>query len=117
LEKLAQENPDVEFHCYGNEKVFDVSSPNIIMHKRVSQKVMDNQTSKMQGALRLTDMDGFSEIIAKSLLWGQWPISPFIDYPFVLKDIKDIKNKKVANMEGRQWLLSVVNKFPWNTKS
>ena len=76
---------------------------------------MNEEIQKMQGALRLTEFDGFSEIIAKSLLWGQWPIS-LIFYPNTLRieSIGALKDLKEPNIKGREWLLSVVNKYPWN---
>ena len=53
------------------------------MHGRVAQEVMNEEIKEMQGALRLTEMDGFSEILAKSILWGQWPVS-LIKYSHIL---------------------------------
>ena len=110
---LAQRHPEAEFHLYGNtvqawqEDTFD----NVIHHGRVPQEQMDAETKQMTGALRLTTHDGFSEILAKSLLWGQYPVSPFIDYPHIDKEIKPLREK--PNTQGRDWLLSVVNKYPW----
>ena len=52
----------------------------------------------MTGALRLTRFDGFSEILAKSYLWGQQPLSPYIPYPY----------------KNREDLLKVLNKYVWN---
>mgnify|MGYP001603196279 CR=1 FL=1 len=114
IEELAQNNPDIEFHLYGNIKKCGSKKVNIIDHGRVSKEIMNNEIKKMTGALRLTEFDGFSEIIAKSLLWGQWPIS-LIQYPDVLSlnQIDELKNKKEPNYKGREWLLSVVNKYPW----
>jgi hypothetical protein len=76
---------------------------------------MNKQIQGMTGALRLTKHDGFSEILAKSLLWGQWPVSPHIDYPHVSRSIKDVLKKMDApNTKGRDYYLSVLNKYPWN---
>ena len=38
------------------------------------EKVMDRACSAMQGALRLNEHDGTSQIVIKSRLWGQWPV-------------------------------------------
>ena len=116
IPQLAYDNPDVEFHLYGNTKYFGVDMPNVIIHGRVPQEQMNKEIKEMQGALRLTEHDGFSELIAKSLLWGQWPVS-IIDYPFTLKpsQISELVNKKEPNLLGREWLLSAVNKFIWNS--
>ena len=117
IPKLAQENPDIEFHLYGNTEpfAFPAEFKNIIVHGRIPKEQMNSEIKEMQGALRLTEFDGFSEIIAKSLLWGQWPIS-LIFYPNTLRieSIKSLKNLKEPNLKGREWLLSVVNKYPWN---
>lgn len=120
IPELANINPDVEFHLYGNTifPFMDQAYPdNIVIHGRVSKQEMNAETRMMTGALRLTEFDGFSEIIAKSLLWGQWPVS-LIEYPHTLqpRNIDMLQLAKEPNHEGREWLLSVVNKYPWNQK-
>lgn len=119
--KIARDNPGIEFHLYGNTVPFPLPDStlfsNIFMHGRVSKEQMNQEIQGMTGALRLTEFDGFSEIIAKSLLWGQWPVS-IIKYPGVLelKDIDTIPFQKIPNHKGREWLLETVNKYPWNQK-
>lgn len=117
IENLAEQNPSVEFHCYGNTKLFDsfFYLSNIFVHGRVLKEQMNEEIKEMTGALRLTEFDGFSEIIAKSLLWGQWPVS-LIEYPHTLKpeNIDMLALAREPNIKGREWLLSVVNKYPWN---
>lgn len=116
---LAINNPDIEFHLYGNTEPFPVPEgiKNIMVHGRVPKERMNEEIKYMQGALRLTEFDGFSEIVAKSLLWGQWPVS-VINYPYTLSidRIADIARMTEPNTLGRQWLLENVNKFPWNQK-
>lgn len=120
---LALANPDIEFHLYGNTKSpglhewSTVHPHNVIVHGRVPQEQMNREIKEMQGALRLTEFDGFSEIIAKSLLWGQYPIS-LINYPHTLKpeNIRQLKILEEPNHEGREWLLSEINKYPWTLK-
>ena len=115
---LAEKNPSIEFHLYGNTKEpFINYNKNVIIHGRISKEQMNDEIKGMTGALRLTEFDGFSEIIAKSLLWGQWPVS-IIEYPHTLKsdNIDMIKIAREPNIKGRDWLLSVVNKYPWNEK-
>lgn len=100
IPKLATENPDTEYHLYGSTNGLPEPHwyfPNIINHGRVSQEQMDEETRTMTGALRLTKFDGFSEILAKSYLWGQQPLSPYIKYPY----------------KNREDLLQVLNKYPW----
>ena len=113
---LAKANPNIDFFLYGNTKEFKSTAHNICIKGRVPQKEMDEETRGMQGALRLTKFEGFSEIIAKSFLWGQWPIS-LIQYPHTIqpKDIGTLFAKKEPNKKGREWLLKNVNRFPWHT--
>jgi hypothetical protein len=115
VEDLSDDYPEVEFHLYGNTEPWYTDKPNIIVHGRVSQAEMNKDIQHMTGALRLTKHDGFSEILAKSLLWGQWPVSPHIDYPHVASSIKSVLNKSdEPNKKGRDYYLSVMNKYPWN---
>ncbi len=118
--ELAAHNPFVEFHLYGNTKPFDYPADlvNIFDHGRVNKEVMNAEIKEMTGALRLTEFDGFSEIIAKSLLLGQWPVS-IIQYPHTLlpENINVLQAASGPNLKGREWFLSVVNKYPWNIKS
>lgn len=109
LPKLAQENPDTEYHLYGNtvrppletSPLWGEELPNIILHGRIPKEHMDNETRTMTGGLRLTKFDGASEILVKSTLWGQKPLSPYISYDW---------------LGDREKLLSVLNKYPWNAK-
>ena len=75
----------------------------------------NEETKQMTGALRLAEFDGFSEIVAKSLLWGQWPVSAIYykytvspDHIFMLENVE-------PNYKGREYYLEILNKFPWNT--
>ena len=87
--KLADKNQDIDFHLYGNTKPFaylksETPLKNVFIHGRVSKEQMNKEIKTTQGALRLLPFEGVSEIIAKSLLWGQWPVS-LIEYPHTLK--------------------------------
>lgn len=116
IPKLAKENPDIEFHLYGSD-IIRLNLPNIVNHGRVPKEQMNAEIKEMQGALRLTEFDGFSEIIVKSILMGQYPIS-LIEYPYLLKptEIREILNKKEPNLKAREYYLSIINKYPWNQK-
>lgn len=113
---LAKENPDIEFHLYGNT-IFYPGSSNIFVHGRVPKEQMNKEIKEMQGALRLVKMDGFSEIIAKSILWGQWPVS-LIEYPYMLsvEELGILKDKKEPNIAGREHYIKNLNKYPWCMK-
>lgn len=113
IEELADEYPDVEFHLYGNKTPWYTDRKNIFVNGRVPQSQMDREIKEMTGALRLTKHDGFSEILAKSILWGQWPVSPHIDYPYMSTTIHQSLNKKDPNVWGRNHYLEVINKYPW----
>jgi hypothetical protein len=101
IDNLASQEPNTEFHLYGNTVQFLSDMPNVHVHGRVPQPQMDEETKTMTGALRLTRFDGFSEILAKSILWGQTPRSPYIDYPF---------------LNDRGAFIKLVNNYPWNVQ-
>ena len=115
---IASQYPHYEFHFYGNTIEYPhAKPPNAFIHGRVPKEQMNEEIKNMQGAVRLIPLEGFSEIIAKSLLMGQWPVS-LIPYPHTLsiEDLPTLKYKKEPNTEGRQWVLSAINRFPWNLK-
>lgn len=115
VEKLARKNPDKEFHLYGNTKPWHSANYNVIVHGRVSKEQMNSEIKEMQGGIRLLEHDGFSEILAKSVLWGQWPVS-IIPYPHMLTpdSIDGILDE--PNLEGRQYYIRALNDYPWNSK-
>jgi len=115
IPQLAQDNPDIEFHLYGSTVPINPVAPNIIVHGRVTKKQMNKEIKKMQGALRLTEFDGASELIVKAMLMGQYAFS-FIEYPFVNKvsELSSLLEKKEPNKEGRNWWLSKLNQYLWN---
>ncbi len=119
IPELALKNPGIEFHLYGNISQWRTpntwNGQNIVVHGRIPKEQMNEQIKQMQGGLRLTEFDGFSEILAKSILWGQWPVS-LIKYPHMLSidEIGTLKSKKVPNYAGRHYYLNNLNKYPWN---
>lgn len=119
IEQLAFENPEVEFHLYGNTVEYKPKRPltNFVVHGRVPKEQMNAEIRTMQGALRPLPFDGFSEVLAKSVLLGQWPISK-INYKYILKmkGLKFLKNMKHPNVEGRDYYIKNLNNFPWSQK-
>ena len=115
IERLAQENPYVQFYLYGNRTEWKSDLSNIIVRGRVPKGQFNQETESMQGPLRLTEFDGFSEILARGILRGQWPVS-LIPYPYMLspQQIPDLKVAKEPNLAGREYYLSVLNKYPWS---
>jgi len=119
IRELAEKNSNTEFYLYGSTGDFAqcIGLSNVFDKGQVPKEQMNEEVKNMQGALRLVEFDGFSEIIAKSLLLGQWPVS-LIKYPYTLsvEELGMLKDKKEPNIKGHEWLLSVVNQFPWNLK-
>jgi len=75
---------------------------------------MNKEIKRMQGCIRMTEFDGFSEIIAKAVLMGQWPVS-LIDYPHTLRprEMYKLLTLKRPNHAGRKHYLNKLNKYPW----
>lgn len=122
IAKMAKENPDIKFHLYGrsDEALFPPELhvlKNVIDHGRVDKRIMNSEIKDMQAGIRLLAEDGFSEVLAKSILWGQYPISE-IEYPYILKpnQLRMILDKKVPNFAGRSYYANIINHFPWNFK-
>lgn len=114
---LAKKTPEVEFHLYGNNSKPPFKyTKNVIIHGRVPKEQMNKEIAEMQGGLRMTEFDGFSEITAKSLLMGQYPVS-LIDYPFTLEPrrISRILKKKEPNWEAVKFWRENLNLYPWNS--
>ena len=90
---------------------------NIFVHGRVSKEQMNEEIKEMQGALRLTEFDGASEILVKSILWGQWPVS-LLSYKYMIdiEDLGKLKNKQRPNFVGRSHYRRILNQFPWVKK-
>lgn len=116
IPEIARQNPDIEFHLYGSSD-WKSNLPNIFVHGRVPKEQMNAEIKEMQGGLRPLEFDGFSEILAKSVLWGQWPVS-FIHYEHMLplSEIGTLKDKKEPNLAGREYYRNLVNSYPWNNK-
>lgn len=80
IEAIAPRLPSVIFHIYGVDG--RSKSPNVKYHGFVSPEVFNYDIRHYQAALRLNSFDGFSEILARSAILGQYPISR-IQYPFM----------------------------------
>lgn len=113
IDALADMHPDKQFHLYGNKSPWHTTMPNVFVHGRVTQEEMNNAVQKMHGALRLTKFDGFSEILAKSVLWAQRPVSLYIPYPHIEDTFVP---HRTPNLAGREYYKEHLNKFPWNVK-
>mgnify|MGYP001588646018 CR=1 FL=1 len=100
INKIAEQNPDTKYYLYGNTVPWE-APPNVIVRSRVSQEEMNEEAKSMTGAIRMTEFEGCSELIVKSVLWGQKPIS-LIEYPFLEAE------------NPREELLKIINRYPWN---
>lgn len=118
IEEIAPKYPDYEFHLYGNKKEWKSKHPNVIVHGRLTREDFNEQAKGMTGGLRPLLFDGFSEILGKSLLWGQWPVA-MMEYPHILKldEMDKLRDKKEPNLAGREFYLKTFNNYPWNLKN
>ena len=115
IEAIAKLNKDIDFYLYGNEKEWKSNNKNVYVRGKVDKRIMNEEIKHMQAGIRLLSEDGFSEILAKSVLWGQYPIAE-IEYPYMLRPyhLRMILDKKEPNIEGRDYYLRHLNQFPWN---
>lgn len=111
LGDLAHILPEFTFHVYGVEG--DSFSENIVWHGLVPPSQFNWEIRAYQAGLRLNLFDGFGEVLAKSILMGQYPISriwyPEISYAYQLKDLvrllQELKTKTEPNVTGREFWL------------
>lgn len=118
---LAERLPGICFHLYGAS--WETKHPNVIVHGRVPKEQMNEEIKKMQCGLRPLAHDGFSEVTAKSILWGQYPITnihtPMIDsYEGDIERLVWLLNKipsrTIHNNGARDYYLLNLNNYPWN---
>jgi hypothetical protein len=126
IEEIA-DRANVTFYLYGNTQEWVTTQNNVFVKGRIEKEQMNKEVMHMHSGLRLTrDMDGFSEITAKSILWGQHPIVykaygyPYLD-SFSTKEeliglLKNLKHKERPNYDAYQYYKTHINKFPWNQK-
>jgi len=116
--EIAKEHPEFSFHFYGVE---GENRSNIFYHGWVSEKEFNSQIKNYQCGLRANLHDGFSEIIAKSILLGQYPIS-YLPYENVWKFktkeelvglLKRVGEQTQSNAELRNHWVKKFNNFPW----
>lgn len=133
VQSIACALPKIKFHLYGS--LWDEPRQplkNVFVRGRVPKKQMNKEIKKMQCGLRLNKHDGFSEVTAKSVLWGQYPITYLyhdkIDQYVVddcgqpwcvaglnnlIKLLRRVPKKKKPNIKAREYYRNRLNKFPW----
>lgn len=80
IESIAWKVPYITFHIYGVEGLS--WHRNVIYHGKVSEEQFNEEIQHYQAGIRLNTFDGFAEILARSALAGQYPISR-IPYPHI----------------------------------
>jgi len=122
VERIAGYLPWMNFHLYGDE--WKTQWPNVIVHGRVPKEQMNEETSMMHIGLRFNEFDGFSEIMAKAILRGQYAVGR-VAHPFVqsftdeidlIFKLNRIRKNKLPNFSAREWYRRNLNTFPWNVK-
>ncbi len=123
--EIAKSCPEITFNIYGlpyqtipkkytkvqREQQFSSQGCNIVNHGVIPEQQFNEEIKSYQCGLRLNEFDGFSEVVAKSILLGQYPISrikyDYIDTFSTLEDLikllKQLKYKKKPNIEARNY--------------
>ena len=135
VKRIADRVPETTFHIYGidksstyfetskkNELVdLDIEHPNIWYHGKVPEGQFNYEIMNYHCGLRPNEHDGFSEVIAKSLFLGQYPISR-IPYEKIwsyktddelIALIEKLKYTTNPNYEARSYYQKTINQFPW----
>jgi len=89
---------DFHLDVYGDPPSIATKPRNVTIRGRYPESVMDLQTKNMHGALRLNKHDGTSQIVIKSILWGQWPVVT-TDYAMVPHLLTAAAEQRVPNTE------------------
>jgi len=138
VREVAKRVPDATFHLYGIDQsdhffyrqripltdklaTVDEEIPNIWYHGKVPEGEFNNHIMHYHCGLRTNEHDGFSEVTAKSILMGQYPISriPYEKvWSYNTEDelvalIEKLKHIKSPNYEARAHYLKKLNNFPW----
>ena len=138
IRNVARRVPEATFHIYGidwSDNYFykkhipladklasvDEECANIWYHGKVPEGEFNNHITKYHCGLRTNEHDGFSEVTAKSILMGQYPISriPYDKiWSYNTEDelvalIEKLKYMKEPNLEARSHYLKKFNNFPF----
>lgn len=124
VKRIAPRCPQVNFHLYGAMPDWKQWPPNITLHGRVPKEQFNREIKNMQCGLRLNKSDGFSEITAKSVLMGQYPLT-YLEYPCIpnfkndgelVSLLNSLKQMQKPNWTGRNYYLQALNNYPWRVK-
>lgn len=122
VDDIAASLPEVTFHLYGAPWL--TKKKNVKVHGRVPKKKMNKDIEGYQIGLRLNSFDGFSEILAKAVLMGQYAVGnvkhpkipSFRDRKDLVRKIRELSKKVTPNIEARMWYEKNLNRYPWNVK-
>lgn len=120
IERIANWLPFHVFHLYGASWI--TRHQNVVVHGRVSKEEMNRETEDFQIGLRLNETDGFSEIMAKAVLQGQYAIGKvkhpripsFENDADVIIKLNALAKKKTPNEDTRAYYRANLNRYPWN---
>ncbi len=121
IERIASKTPGVTFHFYGIKRD---SHDNIIYHGLVPPEQFNKDIKGYQACIRANKFDGFSELVAKAFLQGQYVISriPYLyawqyhdDYALITL-LNALKEAKKPNIEAREYWSKKFNNYPWNSR-
>ncbi len=118
VERIANWLPKHCFHLYGAS--WETKHHNVIVHGRVPKEQMNQEIRNYQIGLRLNETDGFSEILAKAVLMGQYAIGK-VKHPHIPSFENDMDliltlNRLAKETEpnpARDWYLKNLNRYPW----
>lgn len=119
VERIASWLPNHVFHLYG--AAWDTAHDNVIVHGRVPKHQMNDEIRPYQIGLRLNETDGFSEILAKAVLTGQYAVGR-VKHPKIpsyendmdlIITLNALAKNEGPNHEARTWYLNNLNRYPW----
>lgn len=128
--ELARIFPDVEFHFYGVDKEYEGKAntesnnlPNIIYHGLIPEEKLDEEIKRYHCGLRCNEHDGVSEVLVKSILLGQYPITripykgvwDYETFAELVERINQLKRQTKPNNIRELWM-SKLNQFPFCKK-
>lgn len=117
-EKMAEKFPNYTFHIYGIKKE---DYKNIHYSEKIPEEQFNEEIKNYHCCLRANQHDGFCELVMKSALLGQYPIT-FLPYEKVWSYddeedleglLKRLATMKEPNLEARNYYLNIANRYPW----
>ncbi len=111
IEKNADMFPKTLFHVFGLNKFKYFENRNVIYHGKLSEEHFDLFIPHYQASIRFNTFDGFSEVTAKSILLGQYPltaieypnIDSFVDEQDIEEFIEKVRKQTKSNSQEAFW--------------